>query len=161
MQYAMRRRDRQVSLPDEIEGIMKKCRVCRLGLFDEAGPYIVPLNFGYAVREGNYTLYFHSAREGSKIEAIRQNPRVAFEMDCAVEVYAADAETPCTYSCRFESVMGEGRARLLETHADKAAGLNAIMRQQAGREFAFSEAMTAAVAVIAVEVEGLSAKRHE
>ena len=125
---------------------MKKCRVCRLGLFDEAGPYIVPLDLGYAVREGHYTLYCHSAHEGRKIEAIRQNPRVAFEMDCAAEVYAADAETPCTYSCRFESVMGEGRARLLETHADKAAGLNAIMRQQAGREFAFSEAMTAVVA---------------
>lgn len=161
MQYAMRRKDRQVSLPGEVEDIVKKCRVCRLGLFDEAGPYIVPLNFGYAVREGEYTLYFHSAREGRKIEAIRQNPRVAFEMDCAAEVYAADAETPCTYSSRFESVMGEGRAWLLETHADKAAALNAIMRQQTGRTFAFSEAMTAAVAVIAVEVDGLSAKRHE
>lgn len=161
MQYAMRRKDRQVSLPGEVEEIMKKCRVCRLGLFDEAGPYIVPLNFGYAVREGKYTLYFHSAREGRKIEAIRQNPRVAFEMDCGAEVYAADAETPCTYSSRFESVMGEGRARLLENHADKAAALDAIMRQQTGRTFAFSEAMTGAVAVIAVEVEWLTAKRHE
>lgn len=161
MQYAMRRKDRQVSLPGEVEKIIRKCRVCRLGLFDEAGPYIVPLNFGYAVREGNYTLYFHSAREGRKIEAIRQNPRVAFEMDCGAEVYAADAETPCTYSSRFESVVGEGRARLLEGHADKAAALNAIMRQQTGREFAFSEAMTGAVAVIAVEVDGLTAKRHE
>ena len=157
----MRRADRAVTDRERILQVIESCECCRVGFSCPEGAYIVPLNFGYAVREGKYTLYFHSAHEGRKIEAIRQNPRVAFEMDCAVEVYAADAETPCTYSCRFESVMGEGRARLLETHADKAAALNAIMRQQAGREFAFFEAMTAAVAVIAVEVDGLTAKRHE
>ena len=52
-------------------------------------PYIVPLSFGF---EGN-CLYFHTAREGKKIDMIRQNNTVCFELEADCEVVRA--ESPC------------------------------------------------------------------
>ena len=47
--------------------IIAKCDTCRLALFDDEFPYIVPLNFGTDVEEGQLYLYFHSAKEGTII----------------------------------------------------------------------------------------------
>ena len=43
----MRRKDKEILDKKEIESIIKKAGVCRLGLSDNNIPYIVPLNFGY------------------------------------------------------------------------------------------------------------------
>ena len=44
--------------------------------------YVVPLNFGYTCEDGAFTFYCHSAKEGKKLDVIRKNASVAFEMDC-------------------------------------------------------------------------------
>ena len=51
----MRRKDREVTQPEEIFDIIKKCDVCRIAFFDEKFPYIVPLNFGVAFENGVLT----------------------------------------------------------------------------------------------------------
>ena len=63
----MRRHDREITAPDEIIEVMKKCDVCRLALNDAGGyPYILPLNFGMTTDNGKIELYFHGAKEGTK-----------------------------------------------------------------------------------------------
>ena len=62
----VRRADREVKDVNEMIRIMKRCDVCRLALNDEGYPYILPLNFGVKVQEGNVTLYFHGAEKGKK-----------------------------------------------------------------------------------------------
>ena len=64
----MRRKDREISDYSEIIRIIESCSVCRLGLMDENEAYIVPMNFGYIVENKELTLYFHSAKEGRKID---------------------------------------------------------------------------------------------
>ena len=59
----MRRKDREITDFDEMMKIIAKCDTCRLALFDDEFPYIVPLNFGTDVEEGQLYLYFHSAKE--------------------------------------------------------------------------------------------------
>ena len=69
----MRRKDREITDFDEMMKIIAKCDTCRLALFDDEFPYIVPLNFGTDVEEGQLYLYFHSAKVGTKLDLIRKN----------------------------------------------------------------------------------------
>ena len=62
----MRRKDREITEFEEIIDVMERCGVCRLALHDEEYPYIVPLNFGMQVEEGQIVLYFHGAEEGKR-----------------------------------------------------------------------------------------------
>ena len=52
-----------------------------MAVHDEEGMYIVPLNFGYTYEEDVLKLYFHSAGEGRKVDALAADPKVAIEMD--------------------------------------------------------------------------------
>ena len=66
----MRRKDREVKDYPEIIKIIDACDCCRLGFVDDKEGYIVPLNFGYETNGSDLTLYFHSAKEGRKIEML-------------------------------------------------------------------------------------------
>ena len=67
----MRRMDRLVSDRARIGRIIADSAVCRVAVKDEEGLYIVPLSFGYVYEGDSLTLYFHSAKEGRKIRAMR------------------------------------------------------------------------------------------
>ena len=71
---------------------------------DDDYPYTVPLSYIYM----NGKLYFHGAKEGHKIDAIRRNEKVSF---CVVDQDKIVGEEYTTY---FRSVVVFGRARLLE-----------------------------------------------
>ena len=81
----MRRSDREIKDFDEIIEVINKCDVCRLAINDGDYPYIVPMNFGFNIEDGKVVLYFHCASEGKKLELLRKNNKVAFEMDCGHE----------------------------------------------------------------------------
>lgn len=68
----MRRKDREITDFNEIMKIIDKCDTCRLALIDEEYPYIVPLNFGVDVVDGQVYFYFHSANQGKKIRSDTQ-----------------------------------------------------------------------------------------
>lgn len=155
----MRRKDREVKEKDEILGIIQRCLICRLGLVDTDGkPYIVPLNFGYLDDE-QLTFFFHSAKSGRKIEVLRENPFVAFEMDCDHRVISA--ETACGHSFDYQSVMGLGKVEFVAEPDEKLKGLQAIMRHTAGlQEAEFTERDLDRVLVLKLTVTEISAKRH-
>ena len=83
----MRRRDREITDNEKIKEIIKACDCCRLGLNDNGKVYIVPLNFGFTEENGNYTFYFHGARTGRKLDIIKQNNYVGFELDTNQKIY--------------------------------------------------------------------------
>ena len=86
----MRRSDREIKDFDEIIEVINKCDVCRLAINDGDYPYIVPMNFGLNIEDGKVVLYFHCASEGKKLELLRKNNKVAFEMDCGHEFILND-----------------------------------------------------------------------
>ena len=69
----MRRKDREITDFDEMMKIIAKCDTCRLAMFDDEFPYIIPLNFGTDIENGQLYLYFHSSKEGTKLDLIRKN----------------------------------------------------------------------------------------
>lgn len=156
----MRRQDRRITDPAMICAVLDKCRTLHLGLVEDGRVYIVPLNYGWTEENGRYILYAHSAAEGRKIDLIRGGADVGFEMEAGVEYF--DADTACGWGNRYESIIGEGRATLLETPEEKRQALAAIMAHySARRDYTFEDAMVDLVQVIQIDVTALSCKIHE
>ncbi len=151
----MRRANREVKNFDEIVKIVEECKVIRIAIKDEEGLYIVPLNFGYTCEGDKFTFYFHSAKQGRKIDAFTANAQVAFEMDCEHEL--VEAEKACGYSYKFASIIGAGTVKFLDEE-EKLNALSMLMKHQTGKDFAFDEKMAKGVAVYALEAESLTAK---
>jgi nitroimidazol reductase NimA-like FMN-containing flavoprotein (pyridoxamine 5'-phosphate oxidase superfamily) len=150
----MRRSDKEIKDPKEMAEILRKAPVCRLGLCCDDVPYVVPLSFGY--RDG--CLFLHSARQGKKMDMIRTNPRVCFEVEVDVDVIRADE--PCDWGMRFASVIGYGTASVLEDPEEKRSGLNAIMEHYASPSPPYyPDAVLKHTAVIRVQVEEMTGKR--
>ena len=148
----MRRKEKEITDQDAIRSILEKARVCRLGMMDGDRPYIVPLCFGYRDR----ILYFHGALKGHKIDLLRRNPNVCFEVDLIAEPVAS--ENACDWSMRYQSVIGFGKAWLVEDADEKREALSIIMAQYADRPFRFPDKMIRATAVIRVEIEEMTGK---
>jgi nitroimidazol reductase NimA-like FMN-containing flavoprotein (pyridoxamine 5'-phosphate oxidase superfamily) len=150
----MRQGKREVKDRAEIDAIILKAQVCRLGMVDEGRPYIVPLNFGY---DGS-SLYFHCAREGRKIDILRRSPQVCFELE--VDHGLVPGDLACKYTYDFESVMGEGEAELVNDASSRLAALDIIMSHYAEPPFHYDEKALELTQVIRVRISGLSCKRH-
>lgn len=154
----MRRLDRAVVQYRHQLEILRQCSVLRLAMMDEKGLYIVPLSFGYTERDGKLSFYIHSAKEGRKASAMAGGCPVAFEMDCCFQLQ--QGEIPCKYSCKYASLIGNGRAVPVEDPQEKALGLSVIMRHQSGKEFCITEKMTETVAVFRIDVEEMTGKKN-
>ena len=153
----MRRKDREITDETAIRAILDKAQVLHLAMIDGDRPYVVPLHYGYTLENGALTLYLHSAREGRKLDVLRQNDRVAFVLETNVS-QVSGGDIPCKYGEAYASVMGEGRAVLLTDSAEKMAALSILMKTQTGRTFSFTPEMTDGVAVIRIDVDSFTAK---
>ncbi len=154
----MRRQDREVTEIEELLAIIESCKVCRIGIQDEQGLYIVPVNFGYEYVDGRLTLYFHSAREGRKIDALARRQEVCFEMDC--EHRLIEGATACKHSFSFKSIIGSGTASFVEEASAKQRALDLLMKHQTGREFEFAAGRADTVAVVKIEARTFTGKYH-
>ena len=108
----MRRKDREITGRENIEPILQACKVCRVAMTGTDGwPYVIPMNFGYTWDEDGLTLYFHGGVKGKKIDSLRADPRVCFEMDCE-EGLTGEGDLACRYSYAFSSIVGYGKVEL-------------------------------------------------
>ena len=155
----MRRQDRAVTDPEKIQAVIDGCEICRLGFCDQGKPYVVPVNFGHAVENGQHVFYFHGAAEGRKVDLIRQTGRACIEMEEGYQL--KPAEQACRYTAAFRSVIGEGSVREVTDPEEKKAGLTAILRQSTGQDqWTYGPAMLAEVCVCRLDVETLACKEH-
>ena len=155
----MRRKDKEIVNIDEKLEIIARCKVCRLGLSENNYPYIVPLNYGFSYDDGKLTLYFHCAVEGKKIDIIRKNNNVCFEIDCDTKLI--EGERPCGYGYEFKSIVGFGNVIFLNSVDEKIVGLNYLMKQQTGNDikYDFSEDELSRVLVFKMSVDAFTGKQ--
>ena len=122
----MRLKKREITDPEILREILESCEVVRIGAMDEEGMFIVPMNYGYDVREEDGTLHvLHGAKEGRKAAAFAADPRVAVEMDYNHEVITGDYT--CAYSYAYRSIMGNGTITEVTDPEAKKKGLGKIM----------------------------------
>lgn len=156
----MRRKDREITDAARIDEIIGRCDCCRLGLVCAGRAYIVPLNFGYRREAGKGVFYFHSAREGRKIDLIKKNGDVSFELD--TDHLLRPGALACAHTFRFQSVMGTGTVRILEDERARREALEVIMEHVTGRGgWTFEEKALGAVALLRLEVSEMTCKEHE
>ncbi len=156
----MRRKDREVVDTEKIEGVVSECEIIRLGFIDKDEVYIVPMNFGYINDNREYTFFFHSAREGRKINLIKQGKKVGFEMETNYKVHSAD--TACKFSSSFKSVIGTGTVEIIEDSDEKKYALNRIMLHNSGESnWDFEEKALAKVLTFKLKVINMSCKEHK
>ena len=86
----MRRQDKEITDTGLIREVLVKSEICRLGLVENDEAYIVPVNYAY----DNGLIYIHSAPDGRKIEMIKRNNRVSFEIEFAGEMTRQSAPLP-------------------------------------------------------------------
>ena len=154
----MTKRELQITDPAQIQAILDKAKVLRLGLAVDNEPYIVPMNYGYVMEEGKLTFYLHSAVRGKKLDMIRENSRVFIELDC--DQVPFDGVKPCQYGLSYSSVMGCGTAVLVEDVEEKIRAMSILMKTQTGKDFSFDEKLVSIVTVIRVDVEEYTAKHR-
>ncbi|WP_319471932.1 pyridoxamine 5'-phosphate oxidase family protein [uncultured Pseudodesulfovibrio sp.] len=139
---------------ETIQDILSKTDVLWLALYDEGGPYSVPVNFA----EENGIIYIHSGKRGRKYEALMTGTPVAFS--AAKDMEPKHGDSACAFGYRFRSVMGKGTPRALEGE-DKSAALSIITVKFAGREMPFNEKALEATAAFAIDVESIHARIKE
>jgi nitroimidazol reductase NimA-like FMN-containing flavoprotein (pyridoxamine 5'-phosphate oxidase superfamily) len=155
----MRRKDREITAHAEILAIMQNCDVCSLALLDDQFPYVIPLNFGVSYDGGIFHLYFHCAAQGKKLELIRQNGHVAFEMSCNRTLILGD--TACDATMDFDSVCGRGIIRILP-EVETVSALTAIMAHyHSGHDYKFNAGHLRTVRGLELTVLDITGKRHQ
>jgi nitroimidazol reductase NimA-like FMN-containing flavoprotein (pyridoxamine 5'-phosphate oxidase superfamily) len=148
----MRRKDKEITERADIEAIIRAAAVCRLAMVEGDRPYLVPLCFGYR----DNALYFHSADTGRKLDALRKNPRVCFEMD--VDAVPLPKAVACEWGMRYRSVIGFGTAVFLESESAKRAALDVILGHYGGRPDDYSASGLNRIVVIRVDIEQMTGK---
>ncbi len=154
----MTRRERQITDINEIIKILDKSKVVHLGLVDGDEPYVVPMNYGYVLEDGKLTIYLHGANRGRKLDLIRANPKVFFEMDC--DIVPFEGNIACEYGITYASVMGRGIAEIVEDTEEKKFALSTLMKTQTGKDFEFEDKMTKIVTVIKINAIEYTAKHR-
>lgn len=151
----MRRADREVTEFEDIIDIIKKCDVCRIALNNENYPYILPLNFGMAVKDKRIELYFHGAMDGTKYDLIQKDNRVSFEMDCEHRLVTDEKSGSCTME--YRSVIGQGHIEILSDE-EKYEALCILMKHYHKEEFPFNKAVMSRTKVFKLVVENMTGK---
>ncbi len=153
----LRRSDR--GIPSEAaEEILHKGEIGFLGVIGDNGyPYVVPLNYAYDAEHKR--IYFHSALEGHKLDAIEADNRVSFSVVTKAVVL------PDAISMLFDSIIVFGRA-LMVTGCEKEYGVQKLLDKYIlGKGTITSEEVAEYVkrhiegtAIVRIDVEHLTGK---
>lgn len=111
------RRGAQSVPPEECLDILRRGATAILAVAGDDGyPYAVPLNYLY--HEGS--VFFHCAKAGHKLDAIRARDKVSL---CVID---ADTVVPEEYATSFRSIIAFGRARILDDDTEKRRALELL-----------------------------------
>ena len=153
----MRREDREIRDTSDILSIIASCDVCRLAFADNNIPYIVTLNFGYSESE-KQCLYFHCATSGRKLEMMKKNNYVCFEMD--TDHSLTEASKGCDWGMKYRSLVIDGRMETVTDPAERKKGLDLLMEHYSGkRDFPYEAAVMMATVVLKLRATSVTGKK--
>lgn len=154
----MRRKDREVTNKEDILRIVKDAKYLHLALNDDNYPYIVSLHYGF-INQEPFVFYMHSAKEGHKIDLIKNNCNAAITLECNVKLQ--ESLNACSYTSSFSSVFAKGTVSLVESDEEKKMALELIMENQSGKHFDINKNMCETVSIIKFVADTLTAKEKK
>lgn len=153
----MRRKDLEIRNPLEIEDIINSAQVVHIGLSGEEYPYVVPMTYGYEKQK----LYLHCASQGHRIDLIRRDPRVCFQLECDV-VFHPDDSKSSGLTLTYRSVTGFGIARILEELDEKRDAIRILASHycEKGTTVHRSEQALRNVTMLEISIQHMTGKEH-
>lgn len=117
----MRRKGQQLTA-EACQDVLRHATAGVLALQGDGGyPYAVPLSYVY---DGK-SIYFHSALQGHKVDAIRQSNKCSF---CVIE---QDDIHPAEFTTYYRSVIAFGRISIISDEEEKLQALRLLGRHYA------------------------------
>lgn len=150
----MRRKQREITERAEIDAILGQATVMRIALADGDVPFLVPVFYYY----DGQALFFHSAPAGTKIEILKRNNKVCFEV--GIEHGVIEDELACDFEARHKTVIGIGKAAFVEDAAEKIAALDGIVARFTDKHFDYPRENLDRTAVIRIDIDGIKGKQH-
>jgi nitroimidazol reductase NimA-like FMN-containing flavoprotein (pyridoxamine 5'-phosphate oxidase superfamily) len=150
----VRSHDKEITDPEGMREILRKGLVCHLAMVDEGKPYIVSMNYGFR----NDCIYLHSALDGRKVDILRNNPDVCFQ------IYTGNRLTTGPDACgdwtmKYKSVTGFGKATLIENDNEKVPAMQILMDQYTTKgPFEFTPERVSQTLVIRIDIEEMTGK---
>ncbi|HZK08328.1 MAG TPA: pyridoxamine 5'-phosphate oxidase family protein [Bacteroidales bacterium] len=143
-------KSRMLSNIQEILDTADKAQECFVSMVDQEGmPYLVPMNFGLKDQD----IYLHSAPNGRKVDALRNNPNVCICFTSDRHLRWQNEEVACSYGMKYRSVRAYGQVKFVEDYDKKVEALNCVMRKYTGKEFTYNAPSINEVLVWRVEVK--------
>lgn len=147
------RRKKQALPIEECEAVLRRGTSGVLAVLGDGGyPYTVPLSYVYDGEK----IFFHCAKTGHKLDAIRRESKVSF---CVLDV---DQVVPAEYTTYYRSVVAFGRARVLEDVSEKRKALEKLAEKyspelERGRSLEIDKQF-AGVCMVEIQIEHLTGK---
>jgi nitroimidazol reductase NimA-like FMN-containing flavoprotein (pyridoxamine 5'-phosphate oxidase superfamily) len=128
-------------------------------------PYVVPVNFAF----DRQRIYFHCADTGMKLDFLRSNPRVCFEVDENLGTVPGPA--PWLFGTAYRSVIAFGTARILTDPEEKTLATRMITMKYAGEKMAemitpeltetYRSSKGSRLVVVEIRIERITGKHRE
>jgi uncharacterized protein len=153
----MRKKDREINDGKEIREILEKAEICHIALCDGDQPYVIPMNFG--IEWGTpLKFYFHCACEGRKLDIIRRNNKVCFQVDVDNELIMGKLACSCSFN--YRCIIAFGTMKIITSHEEKIKGLNIVMTQYMhAKSFEYNENALKMTTVLEMTVEEITGKK--
>ena len=150
----MRRNDREVASHEWMAEVLDRGEWMELAMAGKDGwPYIVPLNHGFC----DDIIIIHCAGEGKKIDLMKENNKVAFNVAVDAEV-VRNEEDPTKFTMKYKSVSGRGIAEFIEDAKEKREALEIMMGHYRGPKGPITEEKLGVTAVIKIRITEMTGK---
>lgn len=158
MQKAMK--ENQLTLAQKV-ALLDKEHVGHFATINKEGhPYVAPMHYVYMDEK----IYMHGLLEGQKIENIKRNPLVGFEVQhCGEMKISKTAKTACNVNTEYESIVITGRAKVIEDSEIKEKVLRAIVKKYVPEmeKFPMPSAQINGTSIIEIEIEVMTGKYYK
>ena len=154
----MRRKDREIKEKSAQLAILENSETIRIAFAVHNEPYIVAMSFGF-IWESKLAVYMHCASEGKKLDMMRHNNSVCFQMD--TDTLLVVAPLSCRWNLQYSSIIGRGTLSEVTDEDERLKGLNLIMKNygKKGRNN-FAADILQNTTVLRLDVHEITAKQR-
>ncbi len=150
----MRRKNREITDRAEIDAILRSANLMRIALVDVDIPFLVPVFYTF---DGT-AIYFHSAKAGTKIEIMKRNNTVCFEV--SIDHGIIENDIACDFEAKHRTVIGFGKAAFVVDEAEKIKALDGIVARFSDKKFEYPKTNLGLTVVIRIDIESIKGKQH-
>lgn len=150
----MQKHNQQITDKKIIEEILSHSQICRIAMIDDMKPYLLPFNYGYR----DHCIYIHSAPEGKKIDVLKKNNNVCFEIEQKAEI--VKDTIPCKWATIYRSVVGYGKVDIITNYEQKKKALDIILAHNGGEsKNRYQDNQIKTLVILKVNITKLTAKQ--